>query len=267
VLRRVNPSVPISPSPKLGEGWDGGCAPTTKAVGSNFFLILTKILMKFNFLNMKKSLFSKIGVVLVIFAFSGNLFSQDHKVELTPFGGYLLGGKIQFYEGDFKIQDAACYGGMLAVQVHSGSFIELSYTGMTTQGDWRPEFNYSGSHPAGTVDMAVNYFQIGSVNEIPVDNESIRPYGTATLGTTWFNIKDDDATDEWLFSVALGGGLKYFFNEKIGIRIQARLLLPLIFNGGGFYIGTGSSGAYVSATEPIFQGDFTGGLIIALGQY
>ena len=156
---------------------------------------------------------------------------------------------------------------MLAVQVSSGNFVEISYTGMTTQGNWKPYNDYEVSIPEGTVDMAVNHIQIGSVNELPLDNEAVRPYGTLSLGTTYFNIKDDDADDEWLFSVAAGLGLKYFFNERVGIRLQARLLLPVIYNGGGFYLGTGGSGMYVSSTAPIVQGDFTGGLIIALGQY
>jgi len=80
-------------------------------------------------------------------------------------------------------------------------------------------------------------------------------------------MKEENSTDEWLFSFGAGVGLKYFFNDKIGIRIQARMILPLVFAGGGFYIGTGGSGSYVSTTAPVVQGDFTGGLIIALGQY
>jgi len=216
---------------------------------------------------MKKSLFSKISLFIILLAFSTMITAQDHKVEITPFGGYMLGGSVKFYEGKFKVEDAGCYGGMLAVQVKNGNFIEFSYTGMTTQGDWRPYNNYELDHPETTVDMAVNHFQIGTLNELPLDNEAIRPYGTLTLGTTWFNIKEEDSNDEWLFSVGAGLGLKYFFNDKIGIRIQARMVLPLVYAGAGFYIGTGGSGTYVSATAPIVQGDFTGGLIIALGSY
>ena len=218
---------------------------------------------------MKTNTLLKVFTLFTILVFSTNLFAQDHKVELTPFGGYLLGGSVKFYEGKFKIEDAGCYGGNLAVQVRGGNFVELSYTGMTTQGNWKPYSNYINDPDflAFTVDMAVNHFQIGSVNEIPLDNESIRPYGTVSIGTTWFNVKSEDADDEWLFSAMAGLGLKYFFNDKIGIRIQARLILPMVYNGGGFYFGTGGSGMYVSSTAPIVQGDCTGGLIIALGQY
>jgi hypothetical protein len=112
----------------------------------------------------------------------------------------------------------------------------------------------------------MNYLQINSLNEFPLDNEAIRPYGTAGIGTSWIHPKEGNANDEWMFIFNAALGLKYFFSDRIGIRIQARLLLPMIFNGGGFYFGYGSGGAYVSSTTPIVQGDFTGGLIIALGE-
>jgi hypothetical protein len=221
---------------------------------------------------MKTSLFSKVNmaitaIIVLFFSIAGITYSQDHKVEITPFGGYMLGGSVKFYEGKFKVEDNACYGGMLAVQVSSGDYIEFSYTGMNTVGDWKPYSDYISEHPAQDVDMAVNHFQIGTVNELPLDNEQVRPYGTLTLGTTWFNLQEENSNDEWMFSVGAGLGLKYFFNDRVGIRLQARLLMPIVYNGGGFYIGTGGSGMYVSATSPIFQGDFTGGLIIALGDY
>jgi hypothetical protein len=221
---------------------------------------------------MKKTLFSKISmaltaIIVLFFSGTGNSYSQDHKAELTPFGGYLLGGSVKFYEGKIKVENNACYGLMLAFQVSSGDYIELSYTGMNTQAEWRPYSDYIFEHPDTLFDMSVNHFQIGTVNEVHLDNEAIRPYGTFTVGTTWFNIQEENANDEWLFSVAAGLGLKYFFNETVGIRIQARLILPVVYNGAGFYIGTGGSGMYVSSTAPIVQGDFTGGLIIALGKY
>jgi hypothetical protein len=218
---------------------------------------------------MKTSFFSKISTVIMFLAFTGNMFAQDHKVEITPFGGYMLGGSIKFYEGKFKIEDNACYGGMLAVQVASGQFVEFSYSGMTTQGNWKPYSDYFNDpdFEAFTIDMAVNHLQIGSVNELPLDNEAIHPYGTISIGTTWFNPKEEDGNDEWLFSIGAGLGLKYFFTEKIGIRLQARMLLPLVYNGAGFYLGTGGSGMYVSSTAPIVEGEFTGGLVIALGSY
>jgi hypothetical protein len=195
--------------------------------------------------------------------------AQDSKIELTPFAGYMLGGSIKFYEGKFKIKDDMSYGGMLAYRLQKGNLIELSYTRMDSQGDWRPYSGYIGEFPEKTVDVAMNYLQIGTVNELMTGNDQLRPYGTFSLGAAWLHGKETTAKDEWLFAVNAGVGLKYFFAPRIGIRLQARLMLPLVFSGAGFYLGVGtggpSAGVGTSSFAPIVQGDFTGGLIIALG--
>jgi hypothetical protein len=203
-------------------------------------------------------------IALLIFLGISGVFAQA-RVEITPFGGYLLGGSLDFYQGKFKIDNAASYGGMLAVKAAGGNFIELSYTRMDSKGNWKPYSNYFNDFPADTFDIAMNYLQINSLNEFPLDNEKIKPYGTAGLGASWIHPKEGSANDEWMFTFNAALGLKYFFNDRIGIRIQARMLLPMIFNGGGFYFGYGGSGVYVSSTAVLVQGDFTGGLIFVLG--
>jgi len=203
--------------------------------------------------------------VFIVLSATGAAFAQP-RVEISPYAGYILGGSVKFYEGKFKIENSACYGGMLAVRAGGGNFIELSYLRMDSEGRWKPYSDWYTSLPTDTIEIAMNYLQINSLNEFPLDNEAIRPYGTAGIGTSWIHPKEGNANDEWMFIFNAALGLKYFFSDRIGIRIQARLLLPMIFNGGGFYFGYGSGGAYVSSTTPIVQGDFTGGLIIALGQ-
>ena len=205
-------------------------------------------------------------LVFLIIGSAGNVHSQGRRVELTPFGGYLLGGSIKFYEGKIKIEDNASYGGMLAVEVSKGQFVELSYTRMDSKADWHPYSTYNIQYPEKTVDIGMNYLQIGSLNEFHLSNEAIRPYGTATIGTSWVHPKSENTSDQWLFTVTLGAGLKYFFSERIGIRLQASMLLPLVYNGTYFYFGMGGSGVGVSATAPIVQGNFTGGLIFVLGK-
>lgn len=197
--------------------------------------------------------------------------AQGKKIELTPMVGYQFGGSMKFIEGKFKLANGLNYGGALSFELRHQTQLELSYTRMDTDGDWR---KYSGypSFPEDTnnIEVAVNYLQVGSVKEIPIDNEKLVPFGLFSIGATWFHPKATGGQDEWLFSLAAGAGLKIFFTERIGIRLQGRLLLPLIFSGAGFYIGIGpggvSPGLGVSSTSPIVQGDFQGGLIIALGK-
>jgi len=89
-----------------------------------------------------------------------------------------------------------------------------------------------------------------------------------SAGITWFNMTSHGVSDHVSFSAALGGGVKFFFSDRIGIRLQGRLLLPMYFSGGGLFVGIGSggtsSGVSVSTGVLAVQGDFSGGLIIRL---
>jgi hypothetical protein len=50
----------------------------------------------------------------------------------------------------------------------------------------------------------------------------------------------------------------------VGIRLQTGLNFPIQYFGAAFTVGTGGSGAGVSATSTITQLYFLGGLIIRL---
>jgi hypothetical protein len=61
-----------------------------------------------------------------------------------------------------------------------------------------------------------------------------------------------------------GGGWKFYFSDAVGVRLQGLALLPLVFTGGGLYVGTGGSSLGVSAGIPIAQFSFSAGLIVVL---
>ena len=189
--------------------------------------------------------------------------SSGPRIEFTPFSGYQLNGSVQFVNTKFKMENAMNYGAMLAVEVDRNTMAEFVYSRSDTEGKYR-KFNSSITE---VYDMSLDYFQIGVVKEVP--QGKIIPYGTFTLGATWFNMKDAGVDDEVFFSLAGGAGVKVFLSDRIGIRLQGRLMLPLDFWGGGFFVGIGgggtSSGVSLNSTAVAVQGDFTGGLIIRLG--
>lgn len=188
------------------------------------------------------------------------------KIELTPFGGFMFGGKMRFYEGDFKIQDNANYGLVMDVELAKDTKLELMWAHMNTTGQFNGKYGYDFL-TTDPFNLGVGYIQIGSVREINYDN--IRPFGAFTLGTTYFlpsgNSSSVQYDDTWKFSVTLGGGAKIWLTDRVGIRLQGRLMLPMFWGGAGFTVGTGGAGFTVGASTSMVQGDFTGGLIIALG--
>jgi hypothetical protein len=183
--------------------------------------------------------------------------------EITPFIGYQLNGRIDFYKGDFKMDNAMSYGGMLSMEVGPGVFGEFSYSRSDTKGTYR----IYNEAEAWQYDMAIQYFQLGGIKTL--GEGALKPFGLFSAGATWFQMKDYDVDDEVVFSVVLGGGLKIDLSDRIGLRLQGRLLMPLYINGGGFFFGIGpggpSSGLSFSSTLLTLQGDFTGALVFKLG--
>jgi hypothetical protein len=186
------------------------------------------------------------------------------RIEITPFMGYQLNGKIKFREGDFKMEDAMSYGGMVSVEVHHQTWGEFVYS----RSDTKASFRRFSDPTENKYNMAMNYFQLGVVRE--VGEQRIVPFGTFSGGVTWFQMKDAGVGDEVKLSLAMGGGLKFHLTDRIGLRFQGRLLLPLYLYGGGFYFGVGtggpSSGLSLGSTVIAAQGDFTGGLIFRIGE-
>lgn len=52
-----------------------------------------------------------------------------------------------------------------------------------------------------------------------------------------------------LAAAALGGGLKVYLGRRLGVRLQGRLLFPVLAAGGAFLVGP--SGGYVIVTSSV----------------
>ena len=64
--------------------------------------------------------------------------------------------------------------------------------------------------------------------------------------------------------ISLAGGVKIKASERVGLRLQARLLMPLYYAGTYFTFGTGGSGVSMAGGIKGVQGDFTAALVINL---
>jgi hypothetical protein len=88
--------------------------------------------------------------------------------------------------------------------------------------------------------------------------------GFGGLGAAIFDADGFDSHTVFAFTAGLGA--KFNAGEKMGIRIQSRMLIPTQWGGGGFYFGTGGSGVSVSGGSTLLQGDVSIGLVMRLGQ-
>ncbi len=187
-------------------------------------------------------------------------FSQG--VEIVPFTGYMFGGTVKFVEGEIDINNGQNYGISILKPIKAGIDLELNYTRMGSKMSFSPYYGYNFSSEETHVET--NYFQIGVLKKLKSDTSRVIPFGSFSLGATWFD--SSDLGDAWRFSVTLGAGIKIMITEKIGIIARGRLMMPMQFAGIGFTIGTGGSGVSANSYVTPLQGDFSGGLIIKLGK-
>ena len=205
----------------------------------------------------------KIKLLLITIIFPAMLFSQGG-VEIVPFAGYMFGGSVNYYEGKLKIDNGVNYGVSVLVPMHHLLDIEINYTRMDSKASFSKYAGYPLLENKETT-MATNYIQIGGISKFYSQNTKVTPFGSFSLGATWFSPTDGSFQDVWRFSAALGLGVKMMFSDRIGIMLRGRLMMPMYFGGVGVYAGTGGSGVSVNSVVAPLQGDFNGGLIIKIG--
>jgi len=181
-------------------------------------------------------------------------FAQDYgdsKFEITPYIGYQFGGQLHAVgTGDYKLDDSLNYGIALDLTIRPGLQLELLYHRQDTEIRLiTPIF-----------DTSVEYFHIGGLYQLRWDRVST--FVLATLGTTHFNPDPAGLESEWRFSWSLGVGAKVFMSERIGFRIQGRLLSTWLSGTQDIYFG-GPGGVYIRSGYTMYQVALSAGLIIA----
>lgn len=207
----------------------------------------------------------KILLIAVTIFCAQQLFAQ---VEITPYYGWQWTGSVQMYSypGYYpsqkaKVDDKANYGVRLGVRLPSYMIAEFEWNHTETNFIYR---NSDGERT--TIPFSANYYWVAGVREFG-EGPAI-PFGLLNLGAVNFK-SQNSGNNTTMFAVGFGGGLKYFFSDNIGIRLQARLMAPMQFSGisigCGIGTGGGGCGTGVSSYSSILQGDFTGGIILKLG--
>ena len=178
------------------------------------------------------------------------------EVEVTPFVGYQFGGGFETREGDLTIDPSANLGLVVSLRTRHDGLVEFLYSRQSTV------LEFSGVLESGDLfDMTVEYLHFGGLWEIETDRR--RPFIGLTLGGTHLDPRDSGFGDEWAFSAGISGGLKYFFTERLALRVEGRGLLSFFSSSGGIFCGfpPGQCGFTVSGTN-FLQIDVLAGLTV-----
>ena len=198
----------------------------------------------------------KFTVLSIVFLMAQSVIAQP-SITLEVFGGWLWTGKAG-YDGSIKVDDKGNYGLRGGISPKTQMVIEFEWNHTDTRLQWYDNIEQRNL----TEDVKMNYYILGFNKELS-EGPAV-PFGIVNIGV--MNLKGEtlNFSENW-FTVGLGGGLKYYLSDHIGIRLQARLFLPMQFAGVGFGCDTGGCGSGVSTYTTVIQGDFTGGIILKMG--
>lgn len=204
------------------------------------------------------------GLTILVALFA----SKESVAQKDLFGGYgwQFGGKARFIEGDIDIKSDWAWHVGADIATPANVSLRLHYNQVSgTEAFWRPLPGYSNLFPAEQFLVDVHYLQIGAIKGSQMGQ--LEPYGIITLGASWINAEQNNGNEigsVTRFAITLGGGVKYFMSDRVGIKFEARMLMPMYFAGVGLWAGTGGAGVSVNSAVPILQGDLTGGLVLRL---
>lgn len=181
--------------------------------------------------------------------------ARAQQFELTPFAGYSVGGTFDSTEGDAEIQPDLDYGLTMSWRVRPDGLIELLYSRQETT------LEIDRFRGTETIDFDVELFHFGGLWEIG-NRERSHPFLALSVGGTHFS--PPTLSDEWAFSAGISGGLKHWFSEHFGLRLEGRGLATLGLRSGGIFCGAGAGGggcAVSASGDALFQIQGNVGLI------
>jgi len=196
-----------------------------------------------------------LSIIVLIILFSIDTYAQ--KVEITPQYGYQIGAKYNYYGGYLKLKDSDQYGVTVGVNPNDDISVEFMWAQQNTSMSIKDYIRYPQETELS--DIVVNHYQIGAIHMFGYSDA--RPYAGLSMGWSTFNPEEELFNSTTTFTMGISGGLKYFFNDHIGIRLQSQLLMPVSW--GGVYVGGGGGG--VTTGGSVLQLNFSGGIIIGLG--
>lgn len=202
---------------------------------------------------MRRALFA------LLFLLPAATFAQPGRFELTPFAGYRLDGDFDAESSDafdpdlnVEIEESAVFGILLDIPLTPYWQLELlanrqESSFIVDSGLFEPEEELG--------DVTVTYLHAGILLQWGLGQ--VNPFLTASAGLARIDPEFEELDADNRFSASFGGGVKVFFADNIGLRLEAR----------GFWtdLDTGFEDRYdrYDSGDGLAQGEASVGLIVA----
>jgi hypothetical protein len=185
------------------------------------------------------------------------------RFELTPTFSYNFGGTItaedsRFFEFDLEADDSEAYGITFGIPLSPWAQIELLASRQQTQLSYERGL-FGGNR--GVADFDVSYYHVGGLFQF--GNGQIHPFFVASLGIANLNPDVPGARAENKFSGSIGGGVKIFFTDNVGLRLEGRGFWTLLDSSDDYDYYYDDCYCDYGYTNTFDQGQVSAGLIIA----
>ncbi len=186
-------------------------------------------------------------IVLITAMIPGYVYAADF--EITPFAGYTWGGDFTEETTGTKlaVDETSNYGIMLDIKQTDDSQIELYYSHQSTRLHTESSGFYTGTP---LFDLNIDYIHIGGTYGMA--SGKVKPFVVGTLGATYMAPKGEGLDSVTKFSLGLGGGVKIFFTDHLGMRFEGRWFGTL-FDGSGQAFCASSGQCLIKVQGDVFS--------------
>jgi hypothetical protein len=220
-----------------------------------------------------RGVLKNVWIVLPLLLLGGStaLAGEFKRFEFQPFGGFTVSGSIPLTgddgvsHGSVHVNSSYSVGATFAVNLNELDAVEAFWQRQFTEGRLPAEFATPLS-PGGMTgfDLKIDQIHCNFLHHYKIKEPRAMPFVLAGLGVTTFRAgRNGQSYSDFSFSI--GGGMKYFFTDHLGIRGEARWSPTLITaSDSSFWCNIGGEGATCEVKLKAslqHQLDLTGGIV------
>ena len=199
---------------------------------------------------------SAVGLVVLL---AGAVTASAQTVEITPMGGYRLGGSftIEGASSDLAVKDSGAFGIHLGVKVSADGEIEALFSRQDTQ--LKSDNGFFTS--AVLFPIKLDTYQLGGSYLFGEEDAKVRPYIGLGMGVTRLVPEPSYLETETRFSASLAGGLKAYVGPHLGFRLELRGFFTVIDSESRIFCTPALPCIVTTKGSDISQAEIRGGLI------
>lgn len=178
-------------------------------------------------------------------------------IEITPMAGYRMGGSLDVDDGtedgtSIDFIDGSSQAVAVDINIEPDKQVELFWSHKKSELGERNETEH--------IELDVDYLHIGGTVLYPQNEFPLVPYIVGGIGAAIFSPDRDDLESEIRLSLSLGGGLRFFPFEHIGLRAEGRVYGTFFPDNSALFCRNGNCKVYMDG-DAIVQYEGLAGLI------